>query len=66
MQPRRRFYARFLSIFPKIFKGEHIKHTDIYEVKLGHEIRVEFDKPCALQVDGETYLNVKYYTVSYH
>ena len=55
-----------LIIFPKIFKGEHIKHTDIYEVKLGHEISVEFDKPCALQVDGETYLNVKYYTVSYH
>ncbi len=55
-----------LIIFPKIFKGQHIKHTDIYEVKLGHEIRVEFDKPCALQVDGETYLNVKYYTVSYH
>lgn len=55
-----------LIIFPKIFKGKHITHTDIYEVKLGHEIRVEFDKPCALQVDGETYLNVKYYTVSYH
>ncbi len=55
-----------LIIFPKIFKGQHVKHTEIYEVKLGHEIRVEFDKPCALQVDGETYLNVKYYTVSYH
>ena len=55
-----------LMVFPKIFKGKHITHTDIYEVKLGHEIRVEFDKPCALQVDGETYLNVKYYTVSYH
>lgn len=55
-----------LMIFPKIFKGKHVSHTDIYEVKLGHEIRVEFDKPCALQVDGETYLNVKYYTVSYH
>ena len=55
-----------LIVFPKIFKGKHIVHTDIYEVKLGHEIRVEFDKPCALQIDGETYLNVKYYTVSYH
>ena len=55
-----------LIIFPKIFKGKHVVHTDIYEVKTGHEIRVEFDKPCALQVDGETYLNVKSYTVSYH
>ena len=57
---------KILTVFPKIFKGKHVSHTDIYEVKLGHEIRVEFDKPCALQVDGETYLNVKFYTVSYH
>ena len=57
---------KILTVFPNIFKGKHVSHTDIYEVKLGHEIRVEFDKPCALQVDGETYLNVKYYTVSYH
>ena len=57
---------KILTVFPKIFKGKHITHTDIYEVKLGHEVRVEFDKPCALQVDGETYLNVKFYTVSYH
>ena len=28
--------------------------------------RVEFDKPCALQIDGETYLDVKFYSVSYH
>lgn len=55
-----------LIIFPKIFKGKHISHTDIYEVKTGHEVRVEFDKPCALQIDGETYLDVKYYSVSYH
>nr|WP_318660542.1 diacylglycerol kinase family protein [uncultured Treponema sp.] len=57
---------KILTVFPKIFKGKHVTHTDIYEVKLGHEVRVEFDKPCALQVDGETFLNVKYYTVSYH
>ncbi len=57
---------KILTVFPKIFKGKHVTHTDIYEVKLGHEVRVEFDKPCALQVDGETYLNVKFYTVSYH
>lgn len=57
---------KILTVFPKIFKGKHVTHTDIYKVTLGHEIRVEFDKPCALQVDGETYLNVKYYTVSYH
>ena len=59
-------WLKTLVIFPKIFKGKHITHTDIYEVKMGHEIRVEFDKPCALQIDGETYLDVKYYSVSYH
>lgn len=59
-------WLKTLVIFPKIFKGKHVSHTDIYEVKTGHEIRVEFDKPCALQIDGETYLDVKFYSVSYH
>ena len=55
-----------LRVFPSIFKGKHVSHKDIVEIKTGHEVRVEFDKPCALQIDGETYLNVKYYSVSYH
>jgi len=55
-----------LFVFPNIFKGKHISHTEICEIKYGHEVRVEFDKPCALQIDGETILNVKYYSVSYH
>ncbi len=57
---------KILLIFPNIFKGKHVSHKDIVEIKYGHEVRVEFDKPCALQIDGETYLNVKYYSVSYH
>jgi len=51
-----------LITFPSIFKGEHVKdkkHVDIFS---GREITVEFDKPCALQVDGETILNVTSYT----
>jgi hypothetical protein len=28
----------------------------------GKEITVEFDKPCALQIDGETILGVTSYT----
>ncbi len=51
----------FLS-FPKITKGKHI-NMKIFEVYEGHEITVKFDTPCALQVDGETYLNVTEYTV---
>jgi len=54
-----------LMVFPSIFKGEHVSHKDIIEIKTGHEIKVEFDKPCALQIDGETYTNITSYTVSY-
>lgn len=54
-----------LIVFPGFFKGEHVSHKEMVEIKTGHEIKVEFDKPCALQIDGETFLNVKYYTVSY-
>ena len=54
-----------LMVFPSIFKGEHVSHKDIVEIKTGHEIKVEFDKPCALQIDGETYTGVTSYSVSY-
>ena len=53
-----------LAVFPSIFKGEHIKHTEMTQVLTGHEIKVEFDRPNALQIDGETILGVKEYTVS--
>ena len=53
-----------LMIFPSIFKGEHIKHTKVVNVLKGKEITVEFDSPCALQIDGETILNVTSYTAS--
>ena len=54
-----------LMVFPSIFKGEHVSHKDIIEIKTGHEVKVEFDKPCALQIDGETYSGVTSYSVSY-
>ena len=50
-----------LMIFPSIFKGEHVKHTKQVSVMEGHDITVEFSKPCALQIDGETVLNVSDY-----
>ena len=52
-----------LLIFPSIFKGEHVKHTDAVAVMEGKEITVKFDKPAPLQIDGETILNVSEYTV---
>ena len=52
-----------LMVFPSIFKGTHVKHTDIITTIKGREITVTFDRPCALQIDGETVLDVTSYTV---
>ena len=54
---------RALIIFPSIFKGEHIKHTKVCDVLTGHDVTVEFDRPTALQIDGETVLAVTKYHV---
>ena len=54
---------RALLVFPSIFKGEHVRHTDIVDVFAGHEITVEFDRPTALQIDGETIPGVTKYQV---
>ena len=54
---------RTLMIFPSLFKGEHIKHTEYTTIIEAKEVSVEFDVPCALQIDGETIRNVKGYTV---
>ena len=51
-----------LMVFPSIFKGEHIRHTEMVEILTGHEIKVEFDRPTPLQIDGETILDVTSYT----
>ena len=52
-----------LMVFPSIFKGEHISHTEMVEVLTGKEITVRFDSPAALQIDGETVKNVSEYSV---
>lgn len=52
-----------LMVFPSIFKGEHVKHTEMMEVITGHNIEVTFDKPIAAQIDGETVLAVTSYKV---
>lgn len=50
-----------LMIFPSIFKGEHVKHTECVEVLEGKNITVKFDRPTPLQIDGETVLGVTEY-----
>lgn len=52
-----------LSIFPSLFKGEHVKHKKNVAILEGQRITVTFDRPASLQIDGETVLNVTTYTV---
>ncbi len=54
---------RTLMVFPSIFKGEHVKHTEMVEVIKGSDVKVVFDTPCALQIDGETIVGVTEYEV---
>ena len=51
-----------LMVFPSIFKGEHVSHTEMVDILKGHEVTVEFDRPTALQIDGETIVGVTKYT----
>ena len=51
-----------LSLFPTMFKGEHVRYTQVVEMMTGQDITVEFDRPTPLQVDGETVRGV----TSYH
>ena len=53
---------RTLTIFPSMFKGEHVKYTKHVTVIKGKEITVEFDRPTPLQIDGETICGVTKYT----
>lgn len=52
-----------LMHFLKIFKGEHVRYSKSVKILEGDEITVSFDRPNALQIDGETVLGVTSYTV---
>lgn len=52
-----------LMVFPSIFKGEHVKHSKMVAVHTARSVTVRFDRPTALQIDGETVKNVSEYRV---
>ena len=64
MVMRCRSKFRTLLLFPSIFKGKHVKAMQIVSVFKGHDIRVRFDRPTALQIDGEVFSGVTEYTVT--
>ena len=53
-----------LLVFPSVSAGGHIKHKKMAAEFQGRHIKVEFDRPVALQIDGETVLAVTSYEVS--
>lgn len=52
-----------LMAFPSVFKGEHLKYKKNIEILRGRNVAVSFDRPTALQIDGETILDVTEYSV---
>ena len=52
-----------LSVFTKIKKGGHVKHTEMVEIYEGYDVLVEFDRPCYMQIDGEVFSDVITYSV---
>ena len=54
---------RTLIAFPTIFKGDHVQKKIVHVMK-GKHVRVRFDRPVALQIDGETVTNVLEYEVN--
>ena len=58
------FALKALIVFPNIFKGEHVKNKKVVSIYKGNKIKVAFDRPCALQIDGETVLGVSEYEVT--
>ena len=52
-----------LMIFPSVFKGEHVKYNKYLKFQKCHHVIVEFDRPTALQIDGETVSGVTKYEV---
>lgn len=55
---------RALTAFPSIFKGKHLKYTNLVHIFNGKSVSVEVDEPSSLQVDGEPIHGVTSYTVS--
>lgn len=59
MHKSRRLHT--LMIFPGIFKGEHLKKKKYCTLIEAKHIEVTFDRPTALQIDGEVVSNVTHY-----
>lgn len=55
---------KILTLFPSIFKGKHTKYTKYIDLVKCHNISVKYDRPCALQMDGEPTFGITEYTAT--
>ncbi len=55
---------KILTLFPSIFKGKHIKYTKNIDFFKCHSISVKYDRPCALQMDGEPQFGIMEYSAT--
>ncbi len=55
--------VKVLSVFSGVYKGKHVKYTNMVEILEGYEVTVEFDTPSDMQIDGEVISDVLTYTV---
>ena len=60
MQSAKRYNNYLASLCEELVKA---KNTKIVDERQGKDIYVEFDRPTALQIDGETIKNVTKYEV---
>ena len=51
-----------LTVFLGVFKGTHIKHKEMIDIFEGYDLKVEFDSPVPLQIDGEVETDVLTYS----
>ena len=52
-----------LIVFGSVFSGKHLMFKKNVILHAGKVIKVEIDRPCTMQVDGEIIENVQSYTV---
>jgi len=52
-----------IPLFPKIFSGTHVLHRKNVEILEGKEIKVEYNEPAPVQIDGEVIPGVSTYQV---
>lgn len=53
-----------LTLFAKIFKGNHTKHKKVF-IRFANHIKVKFSKPSFFQIDGEPIFSVLEYEIKF-